>query len=299
MEAPVEPSVESSVESTPVESTPIEIPLDTALQATVEIPILPPSLETWQQTLNWQPNPTQQAQFQQLYQLILEGNRQLNLTRITHPEEFWEKHLWDSLRGVKAWLEQDKETPKDPDSIAPGSIAPEESEPSAGFKVVDIGTGAGFPGLPIAIARPDWTITLVDSTRKKMAFVESLLPTLAIANAATVTDRVEQMGHSSYYREVYDLALIRAVANGAVCAEYALPLLKLGGVAVLYRGQWTEEEAIVLAGALEKLGGELMAIEAFKTPVSESERHCLYLKKIAPTPSSLPRPVGVAAKLPL
>ncbi|HEY9630113.1 MAG TPA: 16S rRNA (guanine(527)-N(7))-methyltransferase RsmG [Coleofasciculaceae cyanobacterium] len=308
MEVPVEPSVES----TTVESTTIEIPLDAALQATVEIPILPPSLETWQQTLNWHPNPTQQAQFQQLYQLILEGNRQLNLTRITHPEEFWEKHLWDSLRGIKAWLKQDTEKPEDPDSIASGSIAPgasesgaselgeaENGQPSSGFKVVDIGTGAGFPGLPIAIARPDWTITLVDSTRKKMAFVESLLPTLAIANASTVTDRVEQMGHSSYYREVYDLALIRAVANGAVCAEYALPLLKLGGVAVLYRGQWTEEEAIVLAGALEKLGGELMAIEAFKTPVSESERHCLYLKKIAPTPSSLPRPVGVAAKLPL
>ncbi|MBW4662251.1 MAG: 16S rRNA (guanine(527)-N(7))-methyltransferase RsmG [Drouetiella hepatica Uher 2000/2452] len=264
------------------------MPVKIQEQASVEIPVLPQDLEVWQQTLNWQPDSSQQTRFQKLYELILAGNRQLNLTRITNPQDFLEKHLWDSLRGIKPWLGN-------------GTWDMAEAVPSAetSFKVIDIGTGAGFPGLPVAIALPQWQVTLLDSTRKKMAFVDSLLTELEISNAVTLTDRVEQIGHSSYHRQVYDLALVRAVANAAVCAEYALPLLKIGGVAVLYRGQWTEEEAIVLERTLEQLGGELTATEAFKTPVSQSDRHCLYLKKVAPTPISLPRPVGVAAKLPL
>jgi len=272
---------------------PVEAPVEASVNVSVEIPVLSQEIEIWQQTLHWQPNLTQQTQFQTLYERILEGNRQLNLTRITHPDEFLEKHLWDSLRGVKFWLGS-----QEGENRVLG-IGSEDLEVSSGFKVIDIGTGAGFPGLPVAIALPQWQVTLLDSTRKKMAFVDTLLTELEISNAATLSDRVEQIGHSAHHREVYDLALIRAVANAAVCAEYALPLLKIGGVAVLYRGQWTEAEAIALAEALQQLGGELTATEAFKTPMSQSDRHCLYLRKVAPTPAGLPRPVGVAAKLPL
>lgn len=241
---------------------------------------LPDMMEIWQQTLNWRPNPKQQQQFQHFYELILEGNRQLNLTRIIEPEEFWEKHLWDSLSGVKRWLgEQAK------------NVQP--------LSVIDIGTGAGFPGVPVAIACPQWHITLLDSTRKKMAFLENTLAALEIHNAKALTDRVEQVGHHPQYRAGFDLALIRAVATASVCAEYALPLLKLGGQAVLYRGQWTDEDTLALEPALNQLGGTLEAIEPLTTPVSQGIRHCIHLKKTKPTPTQFPRSVGVPVQKPL
>jgi 16S rRNA (guanine527-N7)-methyltransferase len=230
---------------------------------------LPQFLEIWQDTIGWQPNATQQTQFQQLYQQILEGNRQLNLTRITEPEPFWEKHLWDSLWGIHPWL-QSADQPQ---------------------TVLDIGTGAGFPGVPVAIARPTWSVTLLDSTRKKLLFLDSLLVTLGITNAQTHVDRAEQLKKQRQFQEHYDLVLVRAVATALVCAKYSLPLLKVGGTAVLYRGQWEEREAIALADAAQKLGGEITAIEAVTTPLSGGIRHCVYLKKVASTqkPTEMPK----------
>ena len=239
--------------------------------------LLPDMREVWQQTLNWQPDAVQQGQLQCLYELIVTGNRQLNLTRITTPIEFWEKHLWDSLRGVAPLLES-------------------VQSPQA---VIDIGTGGGFPGLPVAIARSDWRITLLDSTRKKIAFIESLFSQLEIENATTLTARVEEIGQLEQHRQHYDIALIRAVASASVCAEYALPLLKEGGVAILYRGEWAEEETTGLKGASKKLGGAIASIEEFTTPVSNSRRTCIYLKKVAPTPAEFPRAVGVPNQKPL
>lgn len=183
---------------------------------------LPELNEVWQETIGWQPTEAQQQQFQQLYQSILVGNRQLNLTRITEPQEFWEKHLWDSLRGIQPWL---------------SSL---DASDSKSLKAIDIGTGAGFPGVPAAIVCANWQITLLDSTRKKIAFIDSLLTQLNLRNAKTLVDRVEAIGQERHYRDHYNLALIRAVSAASVCAEYTLPLLKVGGTAVLYRGQWTE-----------------------------------------------------------
>ena len=239
---------------------------------------LPEIGEGWQ-GLNWQPSREQQAQLQQLYELILAGNRHLNLTRITDPQEFWEKHLWDSLRGIKPWLTQSP----DPEPL----------------RVIDIGTGGGFPGLPAAIARSDWQITLLDSTRKKLAFIDSLIAALELSQVRTRVERAETLGQQRLHRAKYDLALIRAVATAPVCAEYAIPLLKVGGTAVLYRGQWTEEESIGLEGALQQLGCVLESVESFTTPLTAGVRHCLYLKKIAPTEARFPRPVGVPAQKPL
>lgn len=241
---------------------------------------LPDMVEQWQQTLNWQPTPKQQQQFQHLYELILEGNRHLNLTRITESSEFWEKHLWDSLSGVKPWLG-------------------EQGHNAQTLRVIDIGTGAGFPGVPVAIAFPHWTVTLLDSTRKKIAFLENTVAELEVHNAKALTDRVEQLGHHAQYREGFDLALIRAVATASVCAEYALPLLKIGGRAVLYRGQWTDEDTSAFELALNQLGGTLEAIEPFTTPISQGIRHCVHLKKIEPTPAQFPRSVGVPVQKPL
>ncbi|MGK7920347.1 MAG: 16S rRNA (guanine(527)-N(7))-methyltransferase RsmG, partial [Trichodesmium sp.] len=172
--------------------------------------ILPEMNYIWQETLNWQPTTQQQEQFQKLYELIIVGNQKFNLTRITNPEDFWEKHLWDSLRGIKFILKNQINLPEEK-------------------KVIDIGTGAGFPGLPIAITLPQYAITLLDSTRKKISFIEATLAELNIKNAVTITNRIEQIGRLFQYREIYDIAFLRAVAPAVVCAEYALPMLKIGG----------------------------------------------------------------------
>ncbi|MEH1999812.1 MAG: 16S rRNA (guanine(527)-N(7))-methyltransferase RsmG [Nostoc sp.] len=242
--------------------------------------LLPKMAEIWQQTLNWQPTFQQQAQFQRLYELILEGNRQLNLTRITDPQEFWEKHLWDSLRG-----------------IAPqGQFIPSLQEAAS---VIDIGTGAGFPGVLVAITAPNCKITLMDSTRKKITFIDNILTELALINAKTLVGRAEEIGQQPQHRQAYDIALIRAVGTASVCAEYALPLLKRSGLAIIYRGNWTEEETTVLQNTVNQLGGVIELIEKFTTPLSDSIRHCLYLRKVANTPANFPRAVGVPSQKPL
>jgi 16S rRNA (guanine527-N7)-methyltransferase len=259
---------------------------------------LPELREVWQRTLGWHPSASQQTQFQQFYELILQKNRQLNLTRITEPEEFWEKHLWDSLSGLKPWLtdkEQDEE-PKGDDALPEnGSLS--VAQPM--MRVIDIGTGAGFPGVPVAIAFPSWSVTLLDSTRKKLAFLDTALADLSVTNATTLTARVEQVGQDGQHRETYDLVLVRAVAAAAVCAEYALPLLKPGGAAVLYRGQWTEAEAIALPVALQKLGGNLEQVDSFTTPLSQGVRHCLLIRKHHATPMMFPRAIGLPKQNPL
>lgn len=258
---------------------------------------LPQLLDCWQQTLQWQPNPYQQQQFQRLYTQVLQGNRQLNLTRITEPAEFWEKHLWDSLSGIKPWLGEESELSTGSAAVSANSVSA-NSVPSD-CRAIDIGTGAGFPGVPIAMVQPAWTVTLLDSTRKKMAFVEGLLAELGLQNCRTISDRVEQVAHQPQHRQAYDLVTLRAVAAAAACAEYALPLLKRGGIAVLYRGQWTAEEASGLQAALELLGGTLQAVATFKTPLSGGERHCLYIKKEKPTAPEFPRAIGVVTRVPL
>ncbi len=144
-----------------------------------------PNLDTiWQETIDWFPTDRQRSQLQFLYTAVVTANHNLNLTRITDPEEFWEKHLWDSLRGV-------------------GNLITD----SASLQVVDIGTGAGFPGLPLAIARNDWELTLVDSTAKKIGFIQSIAPELELTNIHPLVNRIEDLGQQSQHRHRYDLAL--------------------------------------------------------------------------------------------
>jgi 16S rRNA (guanine527-N7)-methyltransferase len=255
--------------------------------------VTPPSLpqipEIWQETLHWQPNAEQQAQFQKLYQLILEGNQKLNLTRITEPQEFWEKHLWDSLRGIAfLW----KKPTSDSYLQLQGNTADK-------VQYIDIGSGAGFPGLPVAISVPNSVVTLLDSTRKKITFLQKTVSVLELRNVKTLTGRAEETGQQPEHRQKYDVALIRAVGTAAVCAEYSLPLLKQGGLAIIYRGNWTENETAKLQGAVKQLGGVIESIEEFTTPLSHSIRHCLYLRKVANTPAQFPRGVGIPTQKPL
>jgi 16S rRNA (guanine527-N7)-methyltransferase len=234
-----------------------------------------PSLDTWQD-IDWHPTAHQQAQLQALYTEVIIANQQLNLTRITAPEEFWEKHLWDSVRGVGDLISN-----------------------LGALNVIDIGTGAGFPGLPLAIARADWQLTLVDSTNKKIGFIESVAPELDLTNIHPLVSRIEELGQQKQHRHQYDLALVRAVASANVCAEYALPLVKVGGTAILYRGNWTEEEATSLEFAVAKLGGEIAKIDLFYTPISNSIRHCIWLHKTADTHPYYPRAIGIPTQKPL
>lgn len=238
---------------------------------------LPEMSEIWQKTLQWQPNNRQQQYFIQIYQEILQGNRKLNLTRITSPEEFWEKHLWDSLAGLLDFPLDTK------------------------FKlnVIDIGTGGGFPGLPMAVVFPHWQVTLLDSTRKKIAFLSNLASKIGLTNVKTLVARAEVIGQQLQHRETYDLATIRAVGTASVCAEYALPLVKLGGLAILYRGHWQEEDTEALESVATELGSKIEAIAALTTPISHSIRHCIYLRKHSPTPKQYPRAVGIPNQQPL
>ena len=298
-----------AIADTPIVDAPISAEAVTASLLIEPLPLLPTMAGLWELTLGWQPDVVQKAQLQQLYTLILEGNHRFNLTRITEPMEFWEKHLWDSLVGVKAFLrvsESQRLAVSGQQSAVGGQMETEvkvdvDQAPVASmpFKVIDIGTGAGFPGIPVAIAQPTWAVTLLDSTRKKITFLDQVLASIGLANATTLTERVEQVGRQKRQRQTYDLALIRAVAAATVCAEYALPLLKIGGYAVLYRGHWSAAETASLEGAVGALGGKIETIDALKTPLTQSDRHCIYLKKVAPTPNEFPRAIGVPTQNPL
>lgn len=207
----------------------------------------------WQSTLNWLPDSEQITQFEKLYELVLEGNSKQNLTRITEPDDFWEKHLWDSLRGVLAYWDREN------------------------IKVIDIGTGAGFPGLPIAIARPSWQVTLLDSKQKKVAFVNETIQTLGLTNAIALAGRGEELNTLPAYRKKYDLAVVRAVGKPDICATYCLPFLKKSGTAILYRGQWLPEESEQIDIFCEEQGLQVVEQERFQTPITEGVRHSVYL----------------------
>ncbi len=219
-------------------------------------------------------------QFGMLQQMLIEQNRHVNLTAITDPEQINEKHFADSL-AIALW---------------PGFSGTE--------KIIDIGCGAGFPGLPIKIAYPDVKITLMDSIAKKIAFVQDVIEELGLngdeqeeISACAIHTRAEEIGRDPEHRAAYDLAVTRAVAPLAVLIEYALPLLKTGGSLIAYK-QAETGEAKKATTALNEIGGELTNQIFYSVPGGES-RELIIVRKTGETSDKYPRRTGKPAKSPI
>lgn len=211
--------------------------------------------------------------FDKYAEILVETNKQFNLTAITEPDEVVIKHFADSLSVMKF------------------VDIPEKS------RIIDVGTGAGFPGMALLIARPDLKVTFLDSTKKKLGFIENVLNNLSLT-AETVHMRAEEAGQDNNYREKYDFAFARAVAALPVLCEYCLPFVKKGGMFVAMKGATAEEEIVSANAAMRILGGEIMSDESFNL-YEKGERHIITVKKISQTLPKYPRPSAQIAKKPL
>ncbi len=211
--------------------------------------------------------------FDLLASLLIEQNKTMNLTAITQPNEVVVKHFADSLSLLSA------------------------IEVPQGAKVLDLGTGAGFPGLPLLIARPDIRLTMVDSTAKKLAYVASTLDKLSLS-AETLHARAEEAGKDHVYREQYDIVCSRAVAALNVLCEYCLPFVKVGGTFVAMKSAKAQEELQLAEKAISTLGGKTVGQKSF-TLSDGGERTLIIIKKISQIPPKYPRPSAQIAKKPL
>jgi 16S rRNA (guanine527-N7)-methyltransferase len=204
-------------------------------------------------------------------------NERANLTAIDEPLDVAVKHFADSLACLAA---------------LPG--------PGPGkTRVVDVGAGAGFPGLPLRIVRPDLDLTLVEATRKKTLFLEHVSEALGMPDVSVVTARVEDLGRDPAHRESYDLATSRAVAALPVLAEYCLPLLRVGGLMVAQKNAGVNDELDAAGRAISILGGRLRPVVEYRLPSLEERRWLVLIDKVRPTPSGYPRRVGMPSKRPL
>lgn len=206
---------------------------------------------------------------------LIEWNQRFNLTSITNPEQIRIRHFLDSL---SCWLAL-KQAPL-------GNL-------------IDIGAGAGFPGLPLKILRPEIQLTLVESTAKKASFLDHIVQVLGLKEVEVVAQRAEEVGRHANYRGVYDWAVARAVAPMAVLAEYLLPLVKIGGHALAQKAKDAKAEVAQAANALAKLGGELQELKEVKVPDLDEERWLVVVKKVGETPMEYPRRAGMPSKRPL
>ncbi len=207
---------------------------------------------------------------------LIARNRQVNLTRIVEPESIAIKHFLDSL-----------------------SICLVLPALPSDFALIDVGSGAGFPGLPLKIARPEIRVTLVEATAKKTAFLKHIVDTLSLTNVTVVTARAEEVGQQPAYREQYDVAVGRAVAQLAVLAEYTLPLVKVKGWVVGQKGQHPAGEIEAAANALRILGGRVCRVIPVEVAGLAAARHLVVIQKIKPTPRPYPRRPGLPAKKPI
>ena len=206
---------------------------------------------------------------------LIQWNQRFNLTAIHEPEKIRVKHFLDSLTCLTAM----SETPME--------------------RVIDVGTGAGFPGLPIKILNPEMQLTLVESVGKKASFCRHIVETLDLSGVEVIHNRAETVGHMDDHRQRYDWALARAVAVMPTLMEYLLPLVRIGGAALAMKGDSAPAETHEAEHALRVLGGHLRKLISITLPGVVEERYLVLIDKIAATPVAYPRRVGLPSKRPL
>ena len=217
----------------------------------------------------------QLEQFQQYYDLLVEWNEKMNLTAITDPREVAHKHMIDSIAG---W---------------------DEKKLAGNASVIDIGTGAGFPGIPLKIFQPDLRLTLLDSLNKRVNFLRAVVEELGLAGVECIHGRAEDAARDKAFRERFDVVVSRAVARLRVLVEYCLPFARVGGIFLAWKGLQYREEAEEAKGAAKLLGGNDIKILEVHLPEMEDVRAILSIPKTRPTPGTYPRKAGIPIKKPL
>ncbi|MEB3319190.1 MAG: 16S rRNA (guanine(527)-N(7))-methyltransferase RsmG [Cyanobacteriota bacterium] len=260
------------------------------------MPMLDPLSRVWE-PLGWQPDAMQVARFEALRQELCRWNSRLNLTRLVEGDDYWIAQVFDSLWP---WLPLLRAADSEAAARCESPGASPAPKPSDAPRLIDVGTGGGFPGLALAIALPHAHLTLVDSVARKLEAVEAMAREVGLAERVCVRrERVERTGHSPDCRGRFDGAMARAVASAPVVAEYLVPLLKPGGQAVLYRGQWSDADQADVERALVPLRARLEGVERRELPAGRGVRHAVRLVPAAPCPQAYPRAVGLPAKAPL
>lgn len=217
----------------------------------------------------------QKKQFTDFYEYLVEKNKVMNLTGITEFQEVLVKHFLDSLACVKA------------------------VDMSKVNRIMDIGTGAGFPGVPLKIAFPHLEACLLDSLKKRVNFLEETFQMLKLENITAIHGRAEEYAKNKQYRETYDLCVSRAVSNLATLSEYCLPYVKTGGYFISYKSGTVQEEVEQAQKAVKILGGKIQDVVYFQLPDSEIQRSLVVIEKIKATPGRYPRKAGTPLKEPL
>ena len=218
-------------------------------------------------------------QFEQYYEMLIETNKVMNLTAITELEDVITKHFLDS--------------------IALSYVYEDINDDSKEIHILDLGTGAGFPGIPLKIAFPHLSITLMDSLNKRVKFLQSVIDNIHLDKISAVHGRAEEMARKPQYRQQFDLCVSRAVANLSTLNEYCLPFVKTGGRFISYKASNIEEEVNESKNAIKILGGNLSDVKELELPFSDIKRTFVFIDKIKDTPKGYPRKAGTASKEPI
>lgn len=221
----------------------------------------------------------QLAQFARFQSELLDWNERMNLTAITEPTDIQIKHFLDSLTVVAA--------------------LPAERRSGARRRLLDVGAGAGFPGIPLAIVLPNVDIVLLEATQKKCRFLEHAIASLGLPNVQVACGRAEDLGRAAGERESYDVVVARAVASLAALAELCLPFARIGGRVIAQKKLGIADEVSSAARAIKTVGGKMVSPVTVHLPISGEARQLVIIEKVSPTPSLYPRRPGLPAKSPL
>ncbi|MDK2821116.1 MAG: rRNA (guanine527-N7)-methyltransferase [Clostridia bacterium] len=239
------------------------------------MPVNSQIIETFIQNTGIEITNDKQLKLRNYIDLLMEYNKKFNLTNITEEGEIWRKHVIDSLL-IFYYL-------KIPNRIS----------------MLDVGTGAGIPGLVLKICRPDLKITLLESQKKKVNFLNLVIDKLGLNDVSCIWDRAEKLGHDLKYREKFDMVVARGVASLNILAEYCLPFVKIDGLMVAYKGPKAKTELSEAKNAINLLGGNEVILKEYKLPEGDDDRSLIIIKKDTMTPSKYPRRPGIAFKRPI